>query len=708
VAHHDVRAPGARSRPRVPRARLAALIVVALAFLATVGVAAGEIIGTKNAGHLTAVGPISETDGFPVWYKGDAGKKLQFCLDPNEPLCGFLPGDVPDDTKPISFPDNWPGEIFYFLAGSDVTPPGGGSIDATLGLEATFANEEPIDGDQMVFGRIRFVGKGLQAGASYTITHPYGVDKFTAAADGSFKFVEDIGISPGQFGGALNSRIGPFLRWDPAVAPAAPAGYVGDPNVEHAITGSPYNTNLLKACVTPAAGGAETCAQNTQFTVQGKYATNGGVEPARATYSRTTTTGGTLDVFAAADLGAQSIEVSGTGVDPTRLTGEQGHYVGHVEFTGAPPATVKLTNVSDSPVSTKSIAVTDGVSGIAVYDADKDTLTVDATSTDTATSPALTATGFGALTAGHLVAENVSGPPPAVTVKSAAGGSADLPVAITGKGYPAIPVQAFAGADQQALSGTDVKLDGSGSTGPVKSYAWKQTGGDPTVSLTGADTATPTFRAPTVAADQQATLTFELSVSGSGGPSTSTVKVLVRGSAPVAVAKAGPDQTVDQNAVVTLDGSASTEATKYQWKQTGGPAVTLTGDTTARPTFRAPKTATTFTFALTATGPGGSSTDAVQITTRPDVLPQPTVEYRTSKREWRINGTSSVVGPGVTITIYLGPTASGTVLASPQVDTLGAWQFRNTGPAPSTTNPRISLKSSSGGQLLNVPVSVRN
>ena len=63
-------------------------------------------------------------------------------------------------------------------------------------------------------------------------------------------------------------------------------------------------------------------------------------------------------------------------------------------------------------------------------------------------------------------------------------------------------MQAFAGADQQALSGTDVKLDGSGSTGPVKSYAWKQTGGDPTVSLTGADTATPTFQAPTVAADQ--------------------------------------------------------------------------------------------------------------------------------------------------------------------------------------------------------------
>ena len=321
------------SLPRLTR-RATAVLVGGLAFVAMVGVAAGEIVGPKNSGHLTAFGPISETDGFPVWYKDDAGRKLEFCVDQNDPLCGFLPGEVPDETKPLSFPDNWPEEIFYFLAGSEITPPGGGAIDATLGLEATFANGAPVDGDQMVFGRVRFRGRDLQPGATYTITHPYGVDRFTAEADGTFRFVEDIGISPGQFGGALNSRIGPFLRWDPNVAPAAPAGYVGDPNVEHAVTGSPYETNYLKACVTPAGGGAEDCAQTDQFAIQGKYATNGGVEAVRATYARTTTDGGTLDVFAGSDQGAQSIEVTGTGFDPTRLTGDQGRYLAHLDFTG--------------------------------------------------------------------------------------------------------------------------------------------------------------------------------------------------------------------------------------------------------------------------------------------------------------------------------------------------------------------------------------
>ena len=31
----------------------------------------------------------------------------------------------------------------------------------------------------------------------------------------------------------LNSRIGTFLKWDPAVSPEAPTGYVGDPDVDH-------------------------------------------------------------------------------------------------------------------------------------------------------------------------------------------------------------------------------------------------------------------------------------------------------------------------------------------------------------------------------------------------------------------------------------------------------------------------------------------
>jgi hypothetical protein len=36
-------------------------------------VALADIVAPANAGHLTAVGPVSASNGFPTWYKDDAG-----------------------------------------------------------------------------------------------------------------------------------------------------------------------------------------------------------------------------------------------------------------------------------------------------------------------------------------------------------------------------------------------------------------------------------------------------------------------------------------------------------------------------------------------------------------------------------------------------------------------------------------------------------
>ena len=60
------------------------------------------------------------------------------------------------------------------------------------------------------------------------------------------------------------------------------------------------------------------------------------------------------------------------------------------------------------------------------------------------------------------------------------------------------------------------------------------------------------------------------------------------------VANAGPDQNVAPSTSVALDGTLSTNPSTlgntltYAWIQTAGPAVTLTGSTTASPTFNAP------------------------------------------------------------------------------------------------------------------------
>ena len=84
------------------------------------------------------------------------------------------------------------------------------------------------------------------------------------------------------------------------------------------------------------------------------------------------------------------------------------------------------------------------------------------------------------------------------------------------------------------------------------------------------------------------------------------------------VARAGADQSVAANVPqVTLDGSTSSDpegaALTYQWTQTGGTAVTLTGATTAKPTFVPPGTGS-LTFRLTVSDGQLTATDDVTIT----------------------------------------------------------------------------------------------
>ena len=73
------------------------------------------------------------------------------------------------------------------------------------------------------------------------------------------------------------------------------------------------------------------------------------------------------------------------------------------------------------------------------------------------------------------------------------------------------------------LVGTGSFATTSGAT--IVSYSWVQTSGSPTVTLTGANTATPTFPAPTVWASTP--LTFSLTVTDSNGavsaPSSVTI-----------------------------------------------------------------------------------------------------------------------------------------------------------------------------------------
>ncbi|WP_217354720.1 PKD domain-containing protein, partial [Ruegeria atlantica] len=160
---------------------------------------------------------------------------------------------------------------------------------------------------------------------------------------------------------------------------------------------------------------------------------------------------------------------------------------------------------------------------------------------------------------------------------------------------------ADAGVDQTVASGAVVTLDGTGSSdsdGTITGYRWELVdSGGGILNVFEATSAQPTFTAdPLRAFDSPVTYEFSLVVTDNDGAESEadTVRVTVtppENAAPVS--DAGVDQTVVSGAVVTLDGTGSTDSdgtiTDYTWIRTGGSGTfdMLTNPTSAMPTFTA-------------------------------------------------------------------------------------------------------------------------
>ena len=227
-----------------------------------------------------------------------------------------------------------------------------------------------------------------------------------------------------------------------------------------------------------------------------------------------------------------------------------------------------------------------------------------------------------------------------LTVTSAAGTSLPSTVTVT-VNPPATagtPI-ANAGAAQTVPSGAiGVALNGTASSDPnggTLTYAWVQSGGTP-VTLTGANTATPTFTAPTLApGSPNSVLSFALTVNNGVNSASALTTVTVESAlAQPPVARAGANQNVASDATVTLNGTGSTDPNgltlTYLWTQAaGGPAVLLNTPTAAVTTFVAPHVpfgspAVTLTFNLSVFNSAGlSSSSLVSVRVAPAALLAP-------------------------------------------------------------------------------------
>ncbi len=231
------------------------------------------VAGTAGA-QMHAIGPLNQHT-FPESFTDFGGTTVVAGIDPADGLLPF--GPLPD---PLSPPDvgsgNFPLEVLYWSAGASI-PTGVGDAELEMAIVGFFANDAVIEGEQTVTSTMRIRADLLSAG-TYTVTHPYGVEEFEVVAPGDKAINETFDAfltGTNQFNAPMNAAFAPIgptlLEWDTTL-PAAPAGYLGDPGIDHTVVGSPLGTNVFRI-EGPNVGGLGIDSIETDlFSIAGKLA----------------------------------------------------------------------------------------------------------------------------------------------------------------------------------------------------------------------------------------------------------------------------------------------------------------------------------------------------------------------------------------------------------------------------------------------------
>jgi hypothetical protein len=729
------------------------------------------------------IGPYTFASGkFPVWYQEKNPDPSQPPIDPPlvppQPialeLCQsravssrILPAPVPpaymctllpepgifDDTLPMVFPDNWPPEAFWYLAETNIPNNAAGyGMDAYVaGIEAAFSSENPADGDQISFARIR-IRVNVPVAGTYTITHPYGVEtvKVTTPGRRAINITKDVGVgAPGNFSGALTGAVGPFLR--SANGPYNEVNpdtgetetFIGDPNLTEPVRGGLNGNNFVRIDGPPGSITA------TQFTLSGKVLDRRPqphVDIERATYRRTTSGGSNktqVEVFAKSDASSvcfrESIALVGstklpclTDLQPT----PSGVFFGQRLFEGNVPSVIVVTAKGDATTRPTSVSrkLTDLVKiQKATYDWSNHSLLIEASSSDEVTPPDMVVQGYGRLsksgTTQHLTVADLNQPPATVTVKSAAGGSDTEPVVVVGKapdtGENKAPI---AVADTGSTSfGVPLTLslltndsDPDGDV-PLSITALTQPAANQgTVALSGTTTVVYT---PPAVVTTPLTTTFTYKAQdkkGLASTTAATVTITVApNQPPVAVADAVAtlgvaipisvllnDTDPEGNVPLAVASFTQPPATRGT-VSSNGTVLTYTPPATVATAFT-----TTFTyFARDSFGAQSTAPATVTVQVSPKPAPETfavttaTVTARSNNRyTWDFAGTSSVT-TGNTITVQVTTPTGPATLGTTTVPLNGRWRLTvsNITTVIPSANPTATITSSQGS-VRTVPV----
>lgn len=205
-------------------------------------------------------------------------------------------------------------------------------------------------------------------------------------------------------------------------------------------------------------------------------------------------------------------------------------------------------------------------------------------------------------------------------------------VIITVKQVNRVPV-ADAGSHQSVNENTLVTLDGSASSdgdGDPLTFSWRPQSG---ITLSDTTAEKPTFTAPNITKDT--IYYFSLVVNDGIAASTrDTVAITVKLVNQLPVANAGADQTVTEGDLVTLDGSASSDADghpiTYLW--TAPAAITLSSTTATGPTFTAPSVSVDTEYKITLVvndGYDNSVRDTISVTVQNSAATPETLSVQT-------------------------------------------------------------------------------